>query len=178
MSAWNLADKLDRAIVAYLIGEGVGTASNIWPAENANLKTLPCIVVATGDMKPEAEDYASGNRVCDVEIAVKSKGYPDMGDDDGDDAQKILDIKAANNTLLAACFDAMTKQGQTGDRLYEAINAAAAAEALADPTNNSDLAEFSIIGLQQTGESRTIDDDGIWVNSINLAILCCASDRQ
>lgn len=162
----NLASKLDRAIAAYLVAQGVGTADNIHPGKSALDKPIPCIVVATSTLDCPEGDWFSGNRVATVAIGVKHK--PEQADDDATNET----TRAAADELLANLVDALMQQGQSSDRLYEAINEAAWALADDDAENHADLLNFSIFGLQHLGESQGFDEEGLWNDIIRLRVHC------
>lgn len=165
-----LASKLDRAIVAYLVAEGVSPDQVYAGKDSLNIATLPAVIVATAQLNIDGGDAFSGSRVATVNIAVKH--FPEAADSAAESATARL----AADALLGSVADAMNKQGQSGELLCDAINTAAWALAVSDPTNHSDLASFSAFGLVQLGESQGFDSDGIWNDVIRVQIHCCPAN--
>lgn len=159
----NLASKLDRAIVAYLIAEDVGDADTILPAKRSLDKPLPNITVAASALDVVDGDYFSGNRMATVNIAVRASH----------EAQQDNSTRLTSDALYGAVVDAMMKHGQSTDLLCDAINAAAAAAATGD---DADLADFSCFGLLVLGERHGYDEDHVWNDFLRLQIHCCPSN--
>lgn len=168
MAFHNLASKLDRAIVAYLISKGAGTEADTFPAKRSQDKDVPQTVVYTKDLAPLDGDVNSGTREASVEISIT---YDVVNPDGTQTARKASDERTAD------VFDALNTQGQSTDLLCDAINAAAWARAEANP-DDADLADFSAIGIAPNGESQGfIGDKGAWTDIIKLKIICCPSNR-
>jgi hypothetical protein len=171
----SLASKLDRALIAYLISEEAATADNCHPGKRSLDRELPCIIVATASLDIPDGDYHSGNRNATVEIAVRSKPENHTGDADADAAAATQ--RAEADALFAGVVDALMNTGiHDSSLLCDAINDAAWAKAVADPTHSADLADFSCIGLLPLGESQGFDEEGHWNDIIRLRIHCCPSN--
>jgi hypothetical protein len=164
----NLGSKLDRAIVAFLVAGGI--TGNVYPAKRSAAKELPNVVVGARDMDMAPGDSLSGNRAAVVTIAVRYKPEikPEINAEDDESQEQRVD----SDELFAQVLDLVMTYGQSTDLLCDAINAAAQAQAVADPTNSADLADFSVFGIELLGETRGFDDDGIWNEMIRLRCHC------
>ena len=78
----NILSKVDRAIVAYLIESGAGTADDIYPAKKSDDKLLPCTVVFS--QRAVAEPPYSGTYEVSTAIMVKTNASIDTDDLDGE----------------------------------------------------------------------------------------------
>lgn len=168
MAYHNILSKLDRAIAAYLISEEVGTAGNVFPAKRSKDRESPC-VVAWSERAAETAP-GTGTFTVTASIIVRSIATADAGEDPDD-------VAAASDALLAAVADALTPEenDQNGERLADAITAAARAEAAANP-KNADLADFTCLYVTDKGPEAAFEDEtGDWIDTLNKEIVCCPS---
>jgi len=172
----NLASKIDRAIVAYLIAQVPSLADCCWPAKRSLDKSLPNVTVATTDLVPADGNPFSGDRIGKVSITVKSNAPIDDPFAVGFATEANAAHRAAADRLTAQVFDALNLTGQSGDLLCDAINAAAWALAAADPDAHADLADFSLTGILPKGESQGFEGDA-WNDSSNLEVYACPANR-
>ena len=163
-----LDSKLDRAIVAYLVECGAGTVDNCYPALRCLGRAFPNITVHTTDLNIPEGDAFSGSRVADVDIMINQNTIFDPVETDPYAIARSNAHWAEFNELTGNVCDALNKWGQSSDLLCDAINAAAAAKAAAEPDEHSDLASFSIYGIVPLGESQGFVNDSIWQKIFKL----------
>lgn len=163
-----LDSKLDRALVAYLISEGACNADECYPALRLLGKNLPNVTVHTTDLNIPDGDAFSGSRVADVDIAINQSPVAEAPADDTEATTTSIALRQQFNDLIGDVCDALNKYGQASDLLCDAINTAAAALAVGDPDNNSDLADFGIYGIEPRGESQGFTQDAIWQKTFRL----------
>lgn len=164
--------------MAYLISEEAATEDNCYPAKRSRNRALPNVTVHTKTCLREKDDPNTGNRICEVEITVRTNASQDNPPQAQEtEATKSEALRLASDILTAGVFDALNLQGQAADLLCDGINAAAAAKAIADPTNHGDLANFSCLGIEHVGEDQGFNEQGVWEDAITLKILCCPSNK-
>jgi hypothetical protein len=166
----NLLSKLDRALMAYLIAKGAGTAADVFPAKRSELKALPCTVLYSEKGTEIANN--SGAYSCKTAVMVKTVAVNDIG-------QVAETARLASETRVAKTFD-LFKQNfdapaadTSGEALATDITAAARALAISDPTHHADLADFTALDVIDKGIEAGFDDNDVWVDTLNLEIPCC-----
>jgi len=166
-----LRSKLARAIVAYLIEQGAGTAADISPARSRQPKGYPCTEVIPAISRPEVQ-FAAVRRIT-VHISIKgtaSKATPGEG---LDAARQAFDARCA------ATYDALlVGDGQSFQATADAITDAGRALAVADPTGNADLADFTVQAWYEQGEGEgTAEAEGCdWEEVLMFDAICCGSN--
>jgi hypothetical protein len=160
MGYHNLLSKCDRALVAYLVSAGAGTAADVFRAKRSEDLPNPPFTVCFSESAMETHPY-SGIYSVKASIDVHTNAAPDV---DADTEQMALDC----DDRVAATFDAMHDQySQAGDRLADLITAAALAAGITD---------FFVqdVKIAPPGvEQGIVDKTGEWLNTIHLEITCC-----
>src|SRR5438128_1678106 len=136
MPAHNLLSKCDRALAAWLISRGAGTATDVFPAKNSGDKeALPCTVIWS-ERASEAAPF-SGTYVITTQVQVRSLMALDVDQPPAQEAQRLI-----SENRVALTFDSfhVDLDSGTGDDLGDDITAAARSAA----GNNSDLQEFTM----------------------------------
>jgi hypothetical protein len=141
--------KLDRAIVAYLIAQGVGDNTNIFPANSSRDRSLPNLTIhASGGSH---EFPLSGTYRFNVRVICK---YPAAIQPDAADPTNSETNRLAADALFAAAVDALM-QGESGTSTLAvtatAITTAGRDLATTDPDNHADMADFTCIQWLDTG---------------------------
>ncbi len=165
-----ILSKTERAIVAYLVAQGV-TGAMIVSGKNSNVKTLPVVIIWAKHWEvspPHGTEF-----MVDVTISVKVSAPPDAGET----AEGRL---AASNALLGPVFGSFTEpDANNGGDIPNNINTAAYAAAAADPddaANNKDLSDFTCLNIvSQSGDSdggKTEDGMDVWIDSMDLKLRC------
>ncbi len=159
-----LDSKLDRALVAYLIEWGAGTADNCYPALRSLNKPLPNISIHTHELSLPDGDMFSGGRIADVDIVITRSqiGESPLSTDTSNSKRLAFEQMAGD-----VC-DALNEYGQSSDLLCDAINAAAYAKAASEAANHSDLTDFAVDWLIPTGESQGFTKEGNWQKTFKL----------
>jgi hypothetical protein len=158
MAFHNLLSKCDRALVAYLINEGAGSDSDIFHHKRAsNIPSPLPYTTVFSESAEEVTDYSATYKV-KASVDVHTNAAPDK-DEDTDQ------MKLDSDERTAATFDALHDQYlQSGDKLADAITAAAAGAGVAD---------FSIQDVKVTSiEQGRGEKEGEWIDTINLELVC------
>lgn len=160
MGYHNILSRSDKALVAYIIAEGAGTAADTFPLKRSLPKTVPCTIVESRRAIPQIP--YSGNYTVFAMIKVRHGGVYDT------DGANLADQPRADSDLrTSATFDLFFwGNGQDGEDLGTRITAAAG-----DP-------DF-------TCTSCMIDDDGVeqgferigagWCDLLHLKLECAPS---
>jgi hypothetical protein len=165
VASHNILSKTDRALVAYLISIGVGTAADTDPAKRSVEKALPCTVCYS----QRATLISPYSGVYEVTCAIMIKTDPSI-----DFGETEADPKNVSEDRVAATFDAFFDQlDSAGDKLAAAITAAARASS--NPAD-SDLEDFTIQDISVTGVEAGFDQRGSWLDTLNLELLVCPKD--
>lgn len=161
--AHNILSKCDRALAAFLISAGAGTADDVYPAKRSLDKALPNTVCHA--MKWRYLSPNSGIYVVTAQVMVRTIGALDVD-------QVQSDVKDPSEERVSAAFDAFfAGVDSASDKLGDAITAAARA------TGDADLQEFTIQSCEVVGGDGGQDRNGpAWVDSIDLEIVCCPKD--
>lgn len=159
----NILSKCDRALVAYLISEGVGDAATIFPAKRSENKPIPCVVVFSERAVWDQAVYDTVN----VSVMVKTNPCPEEGEDPDD-------VETASEELVSAVFDALFKGiDSNGDGSELAANITAAARDLDD----DDMQEFTVQNVNIKGPEAGFDPKGnSWVDTLDLEMVVCPKD--
>ena len=140
--------KLDRAIVAYLIAQGVGDNTNIFPANSSRDRALPNLTIHASGGSPEFP--LSGTYRFNVRVICKYPGAIQPTDE----LTNYETNRLAADELFASAVDALM-QGETGTSTLAvtatAITTAGRALADSDPANHADMADFTCIQWLDTG---------------------------
>lgn len=162
MAYFNLLSKLDRALVAYLISKGVGTAADTVPGKASANKALP-VTICWSERGVEAAPY-SGTYVVTVSVIVKTAAPVDVN---VGAEQPRLDSDARTAAVFD-CFHADVDSA--GDKLGADITTAARA------TSDADLADFTCENVKVTGLEAAFEEDAdAWVETLGLEVVCCPS---
>ncbi|SRR6266496_844822 len=164
-----ILSKLERAVVAYIIAQGAGTAADTVPGKQSNTKRLPVTIVwgKHWDVDPPH----STEFLCDLTITCKASAPIE-------DGQLSNDQVAASNLRLGKVFGSFTEPDpNNGSDIPDAITAAArakaTADALLDPVGpDVDLADFTFLNMvAQSGDADT-SQKGTWLDSMDLKVRC------
>lgn len=156
-------DKFESALVAIIqpaldalgaIFDGA-TATAVTSKESSD-RPLPVVICACQGNQAEEEPKGSGNCWLDAEISIKhrAKDEPDAG-------------------AAATAGEAKTLDQELVSAVREVVYADDLAQQLTDAEDDFTVHPGSV---QFNSPSSGQDDQGIWVDQINLRALCCASD--
>jgi len=163
VASHNILSKVDRALAAYLISEGAGSADDVYPAKRSLDKALPNTVCHA--MKWRFLSPNSGIYVVTAQVMVKT-----LAALDADEEQAA--VKDPSEERVSATFDAFfSGVDSASDTLAESITAAAR------NSGDADLQDFTIQSCEVTGGDGGVDRNGpAWMDAIDLEIVCCPSD--
>lgn len=181
----NLRSKLDRAICAYLVSQGVGGDENILPFASPINSGYPNVVVHSVTSKPDPD--FSGNRWVQVHITISGSATKDPDKPDSQNPRVQFD------NLVAAVGDALMQTDDDGQSLRataELITAAGRATAttvdLNDPVSvqfaedNKDMADFTCqmwLDVSEGDGEITADEEGCaWKEVFVFNALACPSN--
>jgi hypothetical protein len=159
----NILSKTDRALAAYIISKGAGTAADTFPLRSSlQMQTVPvtiCHATRGTQISPFAADYEVS-----AVIEVRNPGAVDVG-------QNAQAPRLAGDARVQATFDLFfTHIDSSAERLAADITAAANTLAVGDP-NNADLADFTVFGLTIGAVECGIEEEGdVWIDRINLTL--------
>jgi hypothetical protein len=162
MAYHNINSKNDRALMAFIIAQGAGTAADVFPAKRSLGKTVNH-TVCWSETAVETVPY-SGTYTIATSIMVKC-----LSPDDGATGAARL----TSDQRTAATFDLFfTNVNSSGNSLADLITTAARALAVSDPTNHADLADYTCQDVSVKGPETGFDQD-VWVETLNLSIVAC-----
>ena len=168
-----IRSKLNRAIVAYLIQKGCGTAADTFPENSQAIKGYPVTTVRAGVAIPEP--VLTGNRRVDILITVKGQALKDPNKPDD-----ISTARVAFDNRLALVGDALTQSddGRTLRATAVLITAAGRALAVSDPEGNADMADFTVMLWLDAGEGDVSPDEQgtAWQEGLKFSALCAPSN--
>lgn len=173
----NVRSKNDRAWVAFLISQGVGDATLIFPKNTRANSAYPNVTVKTPIEEPVIP--MTGNRKSRVMFMVKGSASQDVSVTDEDKPRKDFD------TLCAKVNDAImqTDDNQTLQWTADAVTAAARAKAAADaltpvPGPDVDLADYTCLAVYDAGSGDgDPDEEGCsWVEVLLMDVVYCGSN--
>ncbi len=160
-----ILSKTERALVAYLIAQGAGTAATILAGKNSASKTLPISVVWGKHWELDPPHSREFN--VDITIAVKCQLALDAG-------QTGNVNTLASDALLGPIFGSFTEPDPNNvEAIPVAITNAARIAAINDPDNNGDLADFTCLAIMaQSGDSDAVEKEGVWIDTMDLKLRC------
>ncbi len=165
-----ILSKLERAIIAYIIAQSAGTASDTLPGKRSAVKTLP-VTIAWGKHYERQPEHGT-EFMCDLTLSCKYSAPLDAGQLD-DDNRAAADLRAGK------VFGSFTEpDGNNGSDIPDAITAAARAKAAADallstPGPDVDLADFTCLNIAgEAGDSEASEANDVWIDSMELKIRC------
>jgi len=161
MSYSNVRSKLSRAIAAYLISAGCGTAVDTSASNVTSDSTYPRTTVKSGIATPEVP--MSGIYRIRVMISVKGSAANSFDN---------ADMRVAFDNRVAAVYDAMM---QSSDGTANEITTAG--RAIRTTTGNSDMADFTCMSLYDGGfgEGEASEEGTAWEEILIFDAVCCAS---
>jgi hypothetical protein len=169
----NLRSKLNRGICAYLIGQAVGTVANVLSSNSSVDKTYPLVTVQAVRGTPDPP--LTGDYRCQIHVSVKGSNVQDPKQ--SPQANRIL-----FDNLCAKTYDALMTTTDNGTLLSTALLITAAGRALAtsDPTNNADMADFTVQNWFDGGFGMGDPDaEGCsWIEVFLFEAICCASNTD
>jgi hypothetical protein len=96
----NIASKVDKALVAYLISQGAGTTDDVFAAKRAGTQPCPPFTVVFTESWAEAQEY-SGALLVKCSVEVHTNAAPDK---DEDTETMVLDsderVQATGDALM------------------------------------------------------------------------------
>lgn len=159
----NFGSQLDRAICAYLIAQGCGTAGNISPANSQPVNAYPTITVKS--FSSEQDPVLTGRESYQVQIQCKTSAATETNDPNP--AARAAQSDALVGQVMAAMLQ--SDDQNTLDYTARAITTAGRALAtglnILPDSNNADMLDFTLDHLYWIGTQRgEPDDDGsAWV---------------
>lgn len=171
----NVPSKLERAIVAYLITQGAGTITDVFPSRAVAARDFPNTTVIPVRGVPVA--LFTGNYTFTVHILIAGSATLPTGESNPDTAWVQFEqrVAATNDAMM------MSTDGQTLFATAAAITAAGRALATGGTTqqqaNNKDMADFTCLqvvdGGYGNGDARSAGCD--WLEVITFNIDACGS---
>ena len=159
----NILSKIDRALAAYLISVGAGTADDVYTAKRSLNKDLPntvCHAQKWRYLTPNSGVYS-----VTAQVMVRTLAALDVDEEQ-------TDVKDPSEERVSAAFDAFfAGVDSSSSALGDAITAAARA------TGDADLQDFTIQCCEATGgDGGIVRDEPVWTDAIDLEIVCCPAD--
>lgn len=168
-----IRSKLNRAIVAYLIEQGAGTAEDTFPENSLPVRHYPVTTVRAGVAIPEP--VLTGNRRVDILITIKGSAVKDPSKPDD-----ISTARVAFDNRLALVGDALAQSddNRTLRATALAITEAGRALAVSDPNGNADMVDFTVMQWLNSGEGDVDPDDNgtAWQEGLKFSALCAPSN--
>lgn len=154
--------KVDRALAAYLISVGAGTADDVYSAKRSLDKALPhtvCHAQRWTLLSPYTATY-----LVQAQVLVKTNAAVDVDESESD-------VKDPSEERVGATFDAFffaDENASAGNDLADAITAAARA------SGDADLSEFTVQNVEVKGGDAGQDRHGpAWMDAIDLELVVC-----
>jgi hypothetical protein len=165
----NLLSKNDRALVAFIIAGGAGTANDTFPAKTSREKeTFPTTYCFSQSGTGEDFPY-SGTYNIKAKIQVQTMAAVNK---DQDPSEPRLN----SEERVAKTFDLFHNDvDSAADKLAADITAAARALAAADPDNHADLADYTCQDVKLVSVEQDVEGD-CWVDTLNLEMVSCPSN--
>lgn len=134
--------KLERALVAYLIGADCGTAADVLNSMSSEGRTFPNTTIFPMSGSPEPK--FTGDYRIQAWFSIKGS------------ASQAVDAPArtaelAFRTRVQKTFDALMQTDNEQDLSYTAAAITAAGRALATDPNDADMADFTVILWEDAG---------------------------
>lgn len=158
---FNILQKTDNALVAYVISAGAGTADDVFPAKRSLTKTLPCTICESKSAKPVGNNM-SGLYEVDCSVYVRTQGSLE---DEDNLAGTPADDSA--DRVAKTCDIFNTNLDQAGDMLADLINAAASGLVTDFKVQDAQINEIRA-GFEAKGDA--------WVDIIDLKLVVCPND--
>lgn len=172
----NVCSQCDRAIRAFLISQGCGSAEDINVAYSVSTNTYPNTVVKSISSTHLVEN--SGLERIQVQLQFKQTAAIDPGEPNPEFTRVQLDLRVGQS--LAAMLQ--TSDNYTLDATAALITVAGQALAVSDGSpagnqsalNNADMAQFTMQHLYYKGAARgqPDDDNASWVEVRNFECDC------
>jgi hypothetical protein len=156
----NISSKANKALVAYLIAQGAGTADDVFSAKRADTQPYPPFTVVDSESWAEAQEYSGAFLVrCNVE--VHTNAAPDKGED--------------TETMV---LDSDERVQATGDALMNQTIGASDGYGLGEEiTSAGGVTNFTCISARLVGgEDGRDEKQGEWVDIFKMELLCTPSD--
>lgn len=159
----------DRALVAYLNSQGVGTSDNVYPFKRSGSKAVPCVIVHSHQGRTVSP--FCGTYEVDADIFVITTAAVDVTEsDDGPIAE--------NDDLVNRTYAALHKLGegaQSTQQMVDAINAAAAGAA---PEWSCQSFEITGIGTSSETPSPSITraESDSWTDTVSVRMTVTESN--
>ncbi len=159
MGVYNILQKTDQALVAFIVQSGAGTITDVLPGKASLKMTLPVTVCESRTAKPALDNPVKGIYEVESCIYVRTQGSGEPTDNEaGTPAQDSGD-------RVAATFDAFhPASDQAGDVLADLINAAAGAQ---DFTVQSAVVTEMRAGFESKGDA--------WTDILDLRLIVVAA---
>lgn len=167
----NVGSQLDRAIVAWLISQGVGTdpVCSVLPANSTSDNPYPNITVYA--TRSQNEPALAGNKTFTVQVRIASQASTAVNDENPENARVILDL------LTGQCAYQLLQSNDGQSLNLTAMNITAAGRSLAasaDPivaANNADMANFTCQYLFDQGQTRgkPSEEGAAWIEVLNFS---------
>jgi hypothetical protein len=166
MSYNNVRSKTARAIAAYLISSGVGTAADTSAANVASDSTYPRTTIHPGIAIPEVPMTG----IYRVKTMVSIRGSAIVVNPD-------IDPRVAFDSRVSAVFDAMMMSDDGATLDYTASAITAAGRALSTSSGNADMADFTCQALYDGGfgDGEPSSDGSSWEEILMFDAVCCGS---
>ena len=162
MGKYNILQKTDEALVAFIISEGAGTINDVFPAKLTKHLTLPVTYAESKSAKPTTNPNRG---VYEVEACVYVRTQGSM-----EDGENEADIPAAQSAdRVGATWDAFHPvSDQAGDILANAINQAASAS----------ITDFSVQSCEPMEMRAGFEAKGdAWVDILDLRLVVVAASN-
>ena len=168
-----IRSKLNRAIVAYLIEQGCGSADDTFPENTQAIRSYPNTTVRAGVATPTVLN--TGIRSIPVHIRIRGSASEDPEKkDDANDPRTLFDAR------LSVVYDALMQSdnGRNLKATATAITDAGRALAVSDPTNNADMADFTCQQWVDGGEGDGAPDGegNAWEEILIFNTICSPSN--
>lgn len=176
--------KLDRAIVAYLVGlmnPDIGSKDDIFPCNYQEQNSLPCTIVTAKRATPRTPIV--GNYEWQVHIAIKSIALAADDESQGGNPgmnRVLIDkrVSATNDALMQtddqATLDATAAAITTAGRAL-AVPVDGSPEAAQLAQNNADMADFTCLQWLDGGFERGTPEAGHFMEVLIFNAVACAS---
>ena len=165
----NLLSKNDRALVAYIVANGMGTIETVVPAKWSIHKPFP-VTVCYSQRATEVAPFSATYAVESV-IMIKTSASVDLGED-------MCAPRLASEALVAGTFDLFhISIDSSAEKLAANITIAARALAVSNPVHFGDLADYTAIGIQSKIIEAGQEADGdAWIDTLHVTVICAPSD--
>jgi hypothetical protein len=158
---FNICQKVDQALVDYIVSSGAGKQADTFPAKRSASKVIPCTICYAHSFETARETgIYSGNVKVDAFVEVRTSAIVEETQMEGEPEEESADRVGDTFSLF------FYGTGDSGSALAAAITAASSVRDLT-------LQNVMVIGGTQGFNPRNPKLDGhTWVDSIHLEILC------